>query len=64
MEKSGSLLGRTYTKEELLNREKLIEIVNSDVSAAEVDIKDGVDTELAKTRKVIAALPKRLRAKR
>ena len=55
---------RTYTKEELLDREKVISIADHEVSAAEVDIKSGVDTVLAKTRRLIAALPRRLRVKR
>ena len=64
MEKSGSLFARTYSKDELLNREKLISIVNSDVSAAEIDMENVAETVDAKTRKLVAALPRRLRAKR
>jgi len=64
VEKSGSLFARTYSKDELLNREKLISIVNSDVSAAEIDMENVAETVDAKTRKLVAALPRRLRAKR
>jgi len=63
-DKRASLRRSTYTKEELLNRERLISIMDNEVSAAEVDIKSGVDTVLAKTRRLIAALPRRLRVKR
>ena len=64
MEKSASLIGRIYTKDEVLNREKLILVVNSDVPPGEVNIKNGIAKVLAKTRKLVAALPRRLKEKR
>ena len=62
-EKSTSLLGRTYSKNDLLNRSKLILVVNTDVSVANVDIKNAAARVDAKTRKLVAALPRRLKSK-
>ena len=61
--KSVSLLDRTYSKEDILNRDKPISVVNTDVRANSVNIKNATARVIGKTRKLIAALPRRLKSK-
>jgi ribosome-associated translation inhibitor RaiA len=60
-ESNAVLISRSYSKEELLNRDKFIEsirIKNSDVFASEVNMGRAVDKAVDKMQKQIAALPR------
>ncbi len=48
-----SLFARTFTKEELLAREKYIKIENSEISAEHVDIERAINKAIAKMQEQI-----------
>ena len=49
-QKVESLLDRTYSKEDLLNRERCLKIENSEINATEVDIEKAIDDAISKMR--------------
>ena len=52
------LLMRTYSKEEILARERYVKIENSDVPANNVDIASAVERAIEKMREQVRSSPK------
>lgn len=57
-EKMPSLLNRTYSKEEILNRQKYIIIENSEIPANSIDIEKAVNTAIKRMKSQLNSLPK------
>jgi len=56
MKEQKSLFSRTFTKEELLNRERVFNIESSDVPLERVNIKSAIDKAVATMWKQIRGL--------
>ena len=58
-DKRVSFVGRTYSKEELLKRERYIKLENSEIPANKIDIEKAIDNAIKKMQAQMGSFPEK-----